>query len=319
MQALAWHLANLTNPFVLLCFVPGHPYSYSKIVAAEFAVKRILDLLWQVNLPKGGELDRLVDEYKETDAYKMYIESRKAPPSTFIPPTPVAKQPAVAAAEASEEEFEEEVEGRRMTEYEKERLKMQKQESERQFKIQKEQLKIQQVAADAQMKVAKSLEYTGDAILQATRATENSTLATKQATLATKQATLATQHATKTNLNQSETLKNQSETIKDQAKTIQALTPTSKKAAAARTRPSTEPRRIQFDDATTEDLSEDSTDDTTLATESTTTTANSAGGIRVKHKTNGKIGTRNSGWVTLDVPNDEGKLKERSNDDWVPM
>ena len=312
MQALAWHLANLTNPFVLLCFVPGHPYSYSKIVAAEFAVKRILDLLWQVNLPKGGELDRLVDEYKETDAYKMYIESRKAPPSTVIPPTPVAKQPAVAAAEASEEEFEEEVEGRRMTEYEKERLKMQKQESERQFKIQKEQLKIQQVAADAQMKFAKTLEYTGDAILQATRATENSTLATKQATL-------ATQHATKTNLNQSETLKNQSETIKDQAKTIKALTPTSKKAAAARTRPSTEPRRIQFDDATTEDLSEDSTDDTTLATESTTTTANSAGGIGVKHKTNGKIGIRNSGWVTLDVPNDEGKLKERSNDDWVPM
>ena len=305
MQALAWHLANLTNPFVLLCFVPGHPYSYSKIVAAEFAVKRILDLLWQVNLPKGGELDRLVDEYKETDAYKMYIESRKAPPSTVIPPTPVAKQPAVAAAEASEEEFEEEVEGRRMTEYEKERLKMQKQESERQFKIQKEQLKIQQVAADAQMKFAKTLEYTGDAILQATRATENSTL--------------ATQHATKANLNQSETLKNQSETIKDQAKTIKALTPTSKKAAAARTRPSTEPRRIQFDDATTEDLSEDSTDDTTLATESTTTTANSAGGIRVKHKTNGKIGIRNSGWVTLDVPNDEGKLKERSNDDWVPM
>lgn len=305
MQALAWHLANLTNPFVLLCFVPGHPYSYSKIVAAEFAVKRILDLLWQVNLPKGGELDRLVDEYKETDAYKMYIESRKAPPSTVIPPTPVAKQPAVAAAEASEEEFEEEVEGRRMTEYEKERLKMQKQESERQFKIQKEQLKIQQVAADAQMKFAKTLEYTGDAILQATRATENSTLATQQ--------------ATKTNLNQSETLKNQSETIKDQAKTIKALTPTSKKAAAARTRPSTEPRRIQFDDATTEDLSEDSTDDTTLATESTTTTANSAGGIRVKHKTNGKIGIRNSGWVTLDVPNDEGKLKERSNDDWVPM
>ena len=309
MQALAWHLANLTNPFVLLCFVPGHPYSYSKIVAAEFAVKRILDLLWQVNLPKGGELDRLVDEYKETDAYKMYIESRKAPPSTVIPPTPVAKQPAVAVAEESEEEseeeFEKEVEGRRMTEYEKERLKMQKQESERQFKIQKEQLKIQQVAADAQMKFAKTLEYTGDAILQATRATENSTL--------------ATQHATKANLNQSETLKNQSETIKDQAKTIKALTPTSKKAAAARTRPSTEPRRIQFDDATTEDLSEDSTDDTTLATESTTTTANSAGGIRVKHKTNGKIGIRNSGWVTLDVPNDEGKLKERSNDDWVPM